>query len=68
MSRVVVKIGTSSLTNEAGVIDRSIIERVANEISRLRVDGHVVTLLVAYLGLIIFVLFPANTRELYHGV
>ncbi len=47
MSRVVVKIGTSSLTNEAGVIDRSIIERVANEISRLRVDGHVVTLVTS---------------------
>lgn len=47
MSRVVVKIGTSSLTNEAGVIDRSIIDRVANEIARLRTDGHTVTLVTS---------------------
>ncbi len=47
MSRVVVKIGTSSLTDEAGVLDRLIIDRVANEIARLRTDGHTVTLVTS---------------------
>ena len=47
MSRVVVKIGTSSLTNEAGVIDEIVIRRVSNEIARLRQDNHVVTVVTS---------------------
>lgn len=47
MSRVVVKIGTSSLTNEDGAIDHMIIDRVANEIFQLRTDGHTVTLVTS---------------------
>jgi len=44
VSRVVVKIGTSSLTNEAGVIDQIAIRRVSNEVARLRSENHLVTL------------------------
>lgn len=37
---IVVKIGTSSLTDENGVIDQSVIDRVAGEVSTLRAAGH----------------------------
>ncbi len=47
MSRVVVKIGTSSLTNEAGEIDADVIERVAAEVAQLRNDGHAVTIVTS---------------------
>lgn len=38
--RVVVKIGTSSLTDELGVIDTSMIDALAEQIGALRRDGH----------------------------
>jgi glutamate 5-kinase len=42
--RVVVKIGTSSLTDERGVIDRSVIARLCDQIAGLRHAGHEVLL------------------------
>jgi glutamate 5-kinase len=42
--RVVAKIGTSSLTDELGVIDRSIIDAVCDQIATLRSLGHDVAL------------------------
>lgn len=47
MSRVVVKIGTSSLTNEAGVIDGRVIDKVAHEVARLRSEGHEITIVTS---------------------
>ncbi|NNC80272.1 MAG: glutamate 5-kinase [Acidimicrobiales bacterium] len=47
MSTVVVKVGTSSLTDERGVIDRSIIEKVAEEIATARTAGHQVVLVTS---------------------
>lgn len=44
MTRIVVKIGTSSLTDEAGVIDTQVIDLVAADVSALRRDGHEVTI------------------------
>lgn len=44
MSRLVVKIGTSSLTDEAGVIDNGVIDKVAGEVAALRSAGHEVTI------------------------
>ncbi len=44
MSRIVVKIGTSSLTDEAGVIDNGVIDKVAGEVAELRSAGHEVTI------------------------
>ncbi len=38
--RVVVKIGTSSLTDALGVIDRSVITRLSGEVAELRARGH----------------------------
>jgi glutamate 5-kinase len=38
--RVVVKIGTSSLTDELGVIDRGAIAKLCDEVVALRADGH----------------------------
>ena len=46
-SSVVVKIGTSSLTDEAGIIDATVIERVATEVAQLRADGYRVTLVTS---------------------
>lgn len=43
-SRVIVKIGTSSLTDDHGVISRSMIASVCRQISELRADGHDVVL------------------------
>jgi glutamate 5-kinase len=40
MSRVVAKIGTSSLTDEAGHIDVAAISRLCGEVAKLRADGH----------------------------
>ena len=47
MSRVVVKIGTSSLTDEDGVIDSGVIEKVAEEVAALRSRGHEVTIVTS---------------------
>lgn len=47
MSRVVVKIGTSSLTDEDGVIDSEVIEKVAEEVAVLRSRGHEVTIVTS---------------------
>lgn len=47
MSRVVVKIGTSSLTNEAGEIDRGVVERVVRESVALRDAGHTLTVVTS---------------------
>jgi len=45
--RLVVKIGTSSLTNADGVIDVSAIERVVAEVAELRARGHLVTVVTS---------------------
>jgi glutamate 5-kinase len=42
--RVVAKIGTSSLTDHAGVIDASIIDSVCDQLAQLRAAGHEVIL------------------------
>lgn len=47
MSGVVVKIGTSSLTNEDGVIDRSVVAKVAAEVAMLRSEGIQVTIVTS---------------------
>ena len=47
MPGVVVKIGTSSLTNEDGVIDRSVIAKVASEVATLRGNGTQVTIVTS---------------------
>lgn len=47
MSRIVIKIGTSSLTNEAGIIDTRVIEDVANQVAALREQGHTVTIVTS---------------------
>lgn len=44
MSLLVAKIGTSSLTDERGVIDRAMIAQVATQVSALRSHGHRVVL------------------------
>lgn len=44
---IVVKIGTSSLTDADGVIDRDVIERVAHEVAQLRRDGVRVTVVTS---------------------
>lgn len=44
MSRFVVKIGTSSLTDEDGVIDADVIANVASQVDVLRSEGHEVTI------------------------
>jgi glutamate 5-kinase len=36
IKRVVVKIGTSSLTNEAGSFNRTLTEGIANQVAKLR--------------------------------
>lgn len=41
---VVVKLGTSSLTDSNGVIDAAVIDRVADEVGLLRAAGHRITL------------------------
>ncbi len=38
--RIVVKIGTSSLTDDRGVIDRDAIAKLCREVAELRADGH----------------------------
>jgi glutamate 5-kinase len=40
MSLVVVKVGTSSITDDAGVIDRSAIEKLCGEVATARAEGH----------------------------
>lgn len=42
--RIVAKIGTSSLTDELGVIDESVIDRVCAELAALRGAGHDIVL------------------------
>ncbi len=42
--RVVAKIGTSSITDEAGVIDVQVVENLCEQIIELRADGHEVVL------------------------
>lgn len=44
MTRIVVKIGTSSLTDEAGVIDAHVIDAVAADVALLRREGHEITI------------------------
>ena len=43
LHNVIVKLGTSSLTNADGVIDIETIERVATELAALRTEGHRIT-------------------------
>ena len=45
--RVIVKIGTSSLTDDRGVIQRSVIASVCRQIAGLRADGHDVVLVTS---------------------
>jgi glutamate 5-kinase len=45
--RVVAKIGTSSLTDDVGVIDRAMIANICRQIAQLRVDGHEVVLVTS---------------------
>jgi glutamate 5-kinase len=45
--RVVVKIGTSSLTDEVGVIDEAMIQSVCAQIAEARRDGHEVVLVTS---------------------
>ncbi len=40
MSTIVAKVGTSSLTDDVGVIDTAAIEKLCGEVAQLRVDGH----------------------------
>ncbi len=40
MSIVVVKIGTSSITSDTGVLALGIIEHITQQVARLRADGH----------------------------
>ncbi len=47
MSAVVVKIGTSSLTDDEGVIDASMVARLARQVVDLRADGHNVVLVTS---------------------
>lgn len=47
MSRIVVKIGTSSLTDESGVIDIEVINKVAGEVAALRAVGHEITIVTS---------------------
>jgi len=44
---VVVKIGTSSITDEAGVIDGDAVTKVCDEVAGLRADGHRVVLVTS---------------------
>ena len=44
MAVVVVKVGTSSLTDEAGVIDRAAIEKLCAEVAAVRASGSQVVL------------------------
>jgi glutamate 5-kinase len=45
--RIVAKIGSSSLTDDLGVIDRAIIADVCRQIARLRAEGHEVVLVTS---------------------
>ena len=45
--RIVAKIGSSSLTDDLGVIDRAIIADVCRQIARLRAQGHEVVLVTS---------------------
>ncbi len=47
MSAVVVKIGTSSLTDDEGVIDASMVARLVRQVVDLRADGHNVVLVTS---------------------
>ncbi len=45
--RVVAKLGTSSLTDDVGVIDRAMISHICRQIAQLRADGHEVVLVTS---------------------
>ena len=45
--RIVVKIGTSSLTDDRGIIDRGMIASLCEQISGLRGEGHEVILVTS---------------------
>ena len=45
--RIIVKIGTSSLTDVRGVIDRVVIADLCRQIAALRADGHEVVLVTS---------------------
>ena len=47
MSTVVIKIGTSSLTDDEGVIDTSMVARLCEQLVGLRADGHKVVLVTS---------------------
>lgn len=47
MSTVVVKVGTSSLTDARGIIDQAVIDKVAAEIALARAAGHSVVLVTS---------------------
>ena len=47
MNGVVIKIGTSSLTSADGVIDASVISKVADEVAALRAEGTKVTIVTS---------------------
>jgi glutamate 5-kinase len=42
--RLVAKIGTSSITNALGVIDRAVVDNLCDQLAALRTDGHEVIL------------------------
>ena len=37
---VVVKVGSSTLTNESGAVDRDVIADLCEQLARLRAEGH----------------------------
>ena len=37
---VVVKVGTSSITDDEGVIDRALVAKLCDEVAVLHADGH----------------------------
>jgi len=45
--RAVAKIGTSSLTDERGVIDEGVIDAVCDQVAALRADGHEIVLVTS---------------------
>ena len=40
MARVIVKVGSSSLTSELGVVDTAMIENLCRQVEAVRADGH----------------------------
>ncbi len=47
MTRLVVKVGTSSITDELGHVDEAAVAKLCAEAAALRVDGHVVVLVTS---------------------